>query len=80
MLVAFQDGRNLFAIALRSAHAIFPAQMLKVVAALLVITETIYQLTEVNGFCHKVTHATKEVKEAPDGNDGRRSSEAFVPS
>ena len=55
-----------------------PAQPLKVVAALLVITVTIYQLAEVNSFCHKVTN--EEIEKAPESDDGRRGVETPVPS
>jgi hypothetical protein len=46
-------------------NAVRPAQVLKVVAALLVITETLYKLAEVNCFCHKVTMPRKKSKKHP---------------
>jgi hypothetical protein len=57
VLIAFQDGRNLNAEALRASHAVRPAQMLKVVAALLIVSESFNQLAEVKSIFHRSTHA-----------------------
>jgi hypothetical protein len=53
--------------------------VLKVIAALLVVTVTIYQFAEVNGFCHKVTHA-EIIEKAPNSHDRRRGVKTPVSS
>jgi hypothetical protein len=57
ILVTFKDRGEAFAAALWAAYSFGPAQVLKVIAALLVITKTLYQFTEVDCFCHRITHA-----------------------
>jgi hypothetical protein len=42
VLIAFQNRGHFFASAFRATNAVGPAEMLKVIAALLVIAETIY--------------------------------------
>ena len=53
--------------------------MLKVIAALLVIAKTFNQLAEIETVVHRSTCA-EEVKETADGDDGRRSVKASLPS
>jgi hypothetical protein len=55
-----------------------PAQVLKIVPALLVVAVAFYQFAEVNGFFHKVTYAEKE--ETSNAHDGRRGFEAHLSS
>jgi hypothetical protein len=54
--------------------------MLKVIAALLVVSVAVYEFAKINGFFHKEHHAKEEIEETPNGDDGRRSAETYLPS
>ena len=63
-----------------TSGTVAPAQMLKVIAALLVVAVTVHKLAQINGFFHREHHAEEEIEETSDGDDGRRGAKAYLPS
>jgi len=57
VLIALQDRGHFLAAALRAADALGPAEMLKIVAAMLIVAVSFYQFAKINGFFHRSTHA-----------------------
>ena len=65
--------------ALGANNAVAPSQVLKIVAALLFVTESLNQFAEVNGIFHKVTSMPRKKKHPMEMTDEEALKHIFHP-